>query len=111
MTKRLKLVVVRWYDLLELLSVVAQEGRIVADQNNHWNTVAELRQDLFDEPRVGVVEAGVNCSKRFVKRRELPCFGELTMSVRVRELHGFTLGTSLISGTVFVVRHCHFGAF
>jgi hypothetical protein len=58
-----------WYDLLALFAAVAEERRVVANQNKHRDGVAELRQDLLDEPRVGFMETDVNCGKRFVRRR------------------------------------------
>jgi hypothetical protein len=85
--KRLKFVIAGWYELLTLFRVVAKEDRIVADQYNHGDAVAELPKDLVDEASVGLVEAEVNCGERFVRRREVPCFGEFTLRVRVRELH------------------------
>jgi hypothetical protein len=66
--ERLELVVVRWYDLLTVFPAVAEERRIITDQNNHRDPVAELRQDLLDEPRVGLMETDVNCGKRFITR-------------------------------------------
>ena len=66
MGERLELVVASWYDLLALFPAVAEERRIVADQDNHGDALAELRQDLLDEPRVGLVEADVNGGKRRV---------------------------------------------
>jgi hypothetical protein len=69
--ERLELMVAGWYDLLTLFPAVAEERCFVADQNNHGNAIAKLRQDLLDEPRVGLVEADINCGKRFVTRPEL----------------------------------------
>ena len=60
MGERLELVVAGWYNLLTLFPAVAEERCIVADQNNHRDAIAELRQNLLDEPRVGHVEADVN---------------------------------------------------
>ena len=88
MGERLELVVASWYDLLALFPAVAEERRIVADQDNHWDALAELRQDLLDEPRVGLVEADVKGGKRPVTRWEVPRFGELALRAWVRELHG-----------------------
>jgi hypothetical protein len=88
MGKCLELVVAGWYDLLALFPAVAEERRIVADQDNYRDAVAELRQDLLDEPRVALVEADVSGGKRFVTRREIPRFGYLALRVWVRELHG-----------------------
>ncbi len=85
--ERLQLVVARWYDLLALSPAVAEERRIVADQNNHGNAVAELDQDLLNELRVDLVEANVDLAKRPVPRRKVPRFGELTLRVGVREFH------------------------
>jgi hypothetical protein len=85
--ERLELVVAGWYDLLTLFPAVAEERRIVADQNNHGDAVAELRQDLLDEPRVDLVEANVDLGKRPVTRRKVPCFGELALRVWVRKFH------------------------
>ena len=79
MGERLELVVASWYDLLALFPAVAEERRIVADHDNHGDALAELRQDLLDEPRVGFVEADVNGGKRPVTRREVPRFGELAL--------------------------------
>jgi hypothetical protein len=87
-SERLELVILDWYDLLALFPAVAEERRIVADQDNHGDAVAELRQDLLDKPRVSFVEADVNGGKRPVTRREVPCFGEFALCVWVRELHG-----------------------
>ena len=70
--ERLELVVAGWYDLLALFPAVAEERRIVADQDNHGDAVAELRQDLLDEPRVGLVEANVDRGKRPVTAAEGP---------------------------------------
>ena len=89
MGERLELVVASWYDLLALFPAVAEERRIVADQDNHGDALAELRQDLLDEPRVGLMEADVKGGKRPVTRREVPRFGELALRAWVRELHGF----------------------
>ena len=75
------------YHLLALFPAVAEERRIVADQDNHGNTLAELCQDLLDEPRVGLVEAEVNRRKRPVTWWEVPRFGELALRAWVRELH------------------------
>src|SRR5262249_46216888 len=87
MAERLELVVPRWYDLLALLAAVAEERRVVADQDNHRDAVAELPQKLLDEPRVGLMEADVDCGKRFVTRQEVPCRGELALRIWVRQLH------------------------
>ena len=76
-----------WYDLLTLFPAAAEKRRIVADQDNHGDVVAELRQDLLDEPRVDLVEANVDLCKRPVTRRKVPCFGELALRVWVREFH------------------------
>jgi hypothetical protein len=55
-----------------------------------------LRQDLLDEPRVGLVEAAVKGGKRLVTRWEVPRFGELALRAWVRELHeDLTPGTGL----------------
>ena len=72
MGERLELVIAGWYHLLALFAAVAQEPRIVADQNNHWDAVAELCQDLFDEPRVGFVESDVNRGKQPIMWWECP---------------------------------------
>src|SRR5262249_29415238 len=85
MAERLELVVPRWYDLLALLAAVAEERRVVADQDNHRDAVAELPQKLLDEPRVGLMEADVDCGKRFVTRQEVPCRGELALRIWVRQ--------------------------
>ena len=74
--------------MLALFPAVAEERRIVADQDNHGDAVAELRQDLLDKPRVSFVEADVNGGKRPVTRREIPRFGKFALRVWVRELHG-----------------------
>ena len=50
--ERLELMVADWYDLLALFPAVAEQRRIVADQDNHGDAVAELRQHLLDEPCV-----------------------------------------------------------
>jgi hypothetical protein len=84
--ERLELVVAGCYDLLALFPAVGEERRIVADQDNHGDALAKLRQDLLDEPRVGLVEADINCGKRFVTRPELAPFGELALSIWVRPL-------------------------
>jgi hypothetical protein len=84
--ERLELMVAGWYDLRTLFPAGAEERCIVADQNNHGNAIAKLRQDLLDEPRVGLVEADINCGKRFVTRPELAPFGELALSIWVRPL-------------------------
>jgi hypothetical protein len=89
MGERLELMVASWYDLLALFPAVAEERRIVADHDNHGDALAEFRQDLLDEPRVGFVEGNVNGGKRCVLRREVPRFGELALRAWVRELHGF----------------------
>ena len=112
MGERLELVIASWYHLLALFLAVAQERRIVADQNNHRDAVAELCQDLLDEPRVGFVEADVNGGKQPVMWWEVPRFGELALRVWVRELHGFlTLGTERLARTVLLETHCHPGMF
>ena len=85
--ERLELVVTGWYDVLALFSAIGEERRIVAYQDNHRDAVAELRQNLLDEPRIGHVEADINGGKRLVTRREFTRFGELALRVRVRELH------------------------
>ena len=74
-------------DLLTLFPAIAEKRCIVADENNHGNTVAELRQDLLDEPCVDLMEARVNCGKRFVARRDILRLGELALCIWVRELH------------------------
>ena len=56
--------------MLALFPAVAEQRRIVADQDNHGHAVAELRQDLLDEPRVDLVEANVDLGKRPVTRRK-----------------------------------------
>ena len=86
--ERLELVVASWYDLLALFPAVAEERRIVADHDNHGDALAELRKDLFDEPRVGLMEADVKGGKRPVNRREFSRFGELSLRAWVRKLHG-----------------------
>ena len=86
--ERLELVILGWYDLLVLFPAVAEERRIVADHDNHGNALAELRKDLFDEPRVGLMEADVKGGKRPVNRREFSRFGELSLRAWVRKLHG-----------------------
>ena len=91
--ERLELVVASWYDLLALFPAVAEERRIVADQNNHGNAVAELDQDLLDEPRIDLVEANVDLAKRPVTRRKVPRFGELTLRVWVRQFQGILMPT------------------
>jgi hypothetical protein len=88
MGERLELVVAGRDDALALFPAVAEERRIIADQDNHRDALSELGQDLFDEPRVGLMEADVDSSKRFVKRREIPRFGELALRVWIRKLHG-----------------------
>jgi hypothetical protein len=60
MRERFELVVTGWYDLFPLFPAIGKKNRIVPDQYNHGNAVAELRQDLLDEPRVGLMEADVN---------------------------------------------------
>ena len=84
----LEFVVTGWNDLFALFPAVTEERRIVADQYNHWDALAELRKNLLDEPRVGLVEADVKGSKRPVLRREVPRLGELSLRVWVRERHG-----------------------
>ena len=91
--ERLELVVASWYDLLALFPAVAEERRIVADQNNHGNAVAELCQDLLDEPRVSRVETDVDLAKRPVTRRKVSCFGELALRIWVREFQGILIPT------------------
>ena len=49
--ERLELVVTGWYDAA-LFPVAAEERRIVANHDNHWDTSAELCQNLVDNPRV-----------------------------------------------------------
>src|SRR6185437_6164489 len=66
MGERLELVIATWYHLLALFAAVAQEPRFVAHQNNHRDGVAELCQDLLDEPRVGFVESNVNGGKELI---------------------------------------------
>jgi hypothetical protein len=88
MGESLELVVASWYDLLALFPAVAEERRIVADQDNHWDALAELHKDLLDEPRVGLMEADVKGGKRPATRRKFPRFGELALRAWVRELHG-----------------------
>jgi len=75
--ERLELVVAGWYDLLTLFRTIAEQRCIVAHQDNDGDALAELRQDLLDEPRVGLVKADVDAGKRFATRRELPPFGEV----------------------------------
>ena len=87
MGERLELVIASWYHLLALFAAVAQEPRFVADQNNHRDAVAELCQDLFDEPRVGFVESDVNGGKQPIMWWECSCFSELALRKRVRQLH------------------------
>ena len=84
--ERLELVIAGWYDLLALFPAVAEERRIVADQDNHGDALAELRQNLLDEPRVGLVEADVNGGKQPVMRREF----RASASLRVQHKHGET---------------------
>src|SRR5215831_5914143 len=88
MGERLELVVAGSDDLFTLFPAVAEECCIVANQNNRGNAVAELRQNLLDDPGVGLVEADVNCRKRFITRREVACRSELALRVWVRQLHG-----------------------
>ena len=71
MAERLELMISGGDDLLTLFPAIAEERCIVADQNDHGNTVAELRQDLLNESRIGLVETEVNCGKRFVARRNV----------------------------------------
>ena len=85
--KRLELMIPRGYDLFTLFAAVAEKRCIVADQNNHRNAVAELRQDLFDEPRIGFVKTDVNCRERFIARRNVPRVGEFALRIRVRAIH------------------------
>ena len=85
MSERLKLVVPGWYDLLALFAAVAQERCIVSDQNNHGHFVAKLRQNLLDQSRIGLVEGDVDAGERFVRRREIPCRGELALCIWVRQ--------------------------
>jgi hypothetical protein len=85
--ERFEVVVAGWYDLLTLFPAVEQKRRIVADQDNHGDTFAELRQNLLDEARVGLVEANVDLGKRPVPRKKVPCFGELALRVWVRKFH------------------------
>jgi hypothetical protein len=85
--ERLELVVAGWYDLLALFPVAAEERRIVANRDNHWDTPAELRQNLVDNPRVSHVEADVNGRKRTVTRQESLRFSELALRVWVGKLH------------------------
>src|SRR5207342_3674716 len=87
-SERLEFVVTGWYYLFALFPAVGKERRIVADQDNHGDAVAQLRQDLLDKPRVGHVEADVNGGKRPVTRWEVPRFGELALRAWVRERHG-----------------------
>jgi hypothetical protein len=87
MAERLKLVIASWYDLLALFASITQQRRIIADQDNHWDFVAELRQDLFDKPRVGFVKTEVNGGKQPVMRRELVSGGELPSRICVLKLH------------------------
>jgi hypothetical protein len=89
--ERLEFVVAGWHDLLTLFPTAAEKSRIVADQDNHGDVVAELRQDLLDKPRVDLVEANVDLGKRPVTRKKVPCFGELALRRLVRELHGVLL--------------------
>ena len=84
--ERLELVVAGWYDLITLFPAVAEERRIVADQDHHGDAVTELREDLLDEPRVGLVEANIDRGKRPVARRKVPCFAELAPRIWVRPL-------------------------
>jgi len=87
MGKRLELVVTGWYNLLTLFPVVAEERRIVANHHDHRDAIAELCQNLFDEPSVGHVEAHVNGRKRTVTRQEFQRFGQFTLRVWIRKLH------------------------
>jgi hypothetical protein len=80
--ERFELMVTGWYDLLALFSAVKKERRIVADQDNHWDAVAELRQELLDEPRVGFMEAEINGAKQPVMR------GKLRASASLRCVYG-----------------------
>jgi len=84
--ERLELVIAGWYHLLALFRAIAEERRIVRDQNNHGNAVAKLRQDLLDEPCVRLMEGDIDGRKRFVTRRELPPFGEFALRIWVRQL-------------------------
>ena len=88
MGERLELVIAGRYDLLALCPAFEEERRIIAGQDNHGDAFAALRQDLLDEPRVGLMEADVHSSKRFVTWREVTRFGELALRVWVRGLHG-----------------------
>ena len=98
-----ELVVAGWYDLLTLFRTIAEQRCIVAHQDNDGDALAELRQDLLDEPRVGLVKADVDAGKRFATRRELPPFGEFALRIWVRQLQGvlmprpqFALSGSLV---------------
>ena len=50
--ERFELVVAGCYHLLTPFTAVAEQRCIIAHQNNHRDAVAELREDLLDEPRV-----------------------------------------------------------
>jgi hypothetical protein len=94
--ERLELMVRGWYDLLALFPAVAQERRIVANHDNHGDALPELRQDLFDQSRIGLVKAEVNGGKCPVRRREFPRFGELALRVWIRELHRSGTGLAVL---------------
>jgi hypothetical protein len=85
--ERLKLMVAGRYDLLALFPAVAKERRVVADQDNHGDALAELRQDLFDKPRVGHVESDINGGKQPVTRGEIPRLGQLALRVSIGNFH------------------------
>ena len=86
--ERFELVVAGCYHLLTPFTAVAEQRCIIAHQNNHRDAVAELREDLLDEPRVRLMESDVDAGKRFVTRRELPPFGEFALRIWVRQLQG-----------------------
>ena len=64
MGERLELLIASRYDLLALCPAFEEERRIIAGQDNHGALSPELRQDLLDEQRVGLMEADVHSSKR-----------------------------------------------
>jgi hypothetical protein len=43
MGERLELVVGGWYDLLALFTAIAEQRRIIADQDNHSDALVELQ--------------------------------------------------------------------
>jgi len=87
--ERLDLVVAGGYHLLALLPAIAQERGIIADNDNHRNAPAELRQFLFDQAGVTLMETHVNGGQRPIVRGKIPRFGELPLRAWVRELHKF----------------------